>query len=64
MPSRSMGAWPSSFIGIIGSITLVTKLCAILLMEGDFNYMNKWIFGYKAINNFYALEYVFGDQYS
>ncbi len=29
---------------------LVNKLLAILLMEGDFNYMNKWIFSYKAIN--------------
>ncbi len=42
---------------------LITKLCAILLMEGDFNYMNKWIFGYKAINKLYALGYVPGDQY-
>ncbi len=33
-------------------------------MEGDFNYMNKWIFCYKAINKLYALGYVPGDQYS
>ncbi len=33
-------------------------------MEGDFNYMNKWIFGYEAINKLYALGYVPRDQYS
>jgi hypothetical protein len=48
----------------IAGIALVTKLHAILLMEGDFNYMNKWIFCYKAINKLYALGYVPGDQYS
>jgi hypothetical protein len=30
----------------IAGIALVTKLQAILLMEGDCNYMNKWIFGH------------------
>jgi hypothetical protein len=25
----------------VAGVTLVNKLCAILLMEGDFNYMNK-----------------------
>ncbi len=45
-------------------VALVTELCAILLMEGDFNYMNKWIFGYKAIKKLYALGYVPGVQYS
>jgi hypothetical protein len=34
----------------IAIVALVTKLRAILLMEGDFNYMNKWIFGHGAIN--------------
>jgi hypothetical protein len=33
-------------------------------MEGDFNYMNKWIFNHKAINKLYNLDYVPGDQYS
>ncbi len=45
-------------------VALVTKFCAILLMEGDFNYMNKWSFGYKAINKLHAFGYVPGDQYS
>jgi hypothetical protein len=45
-------------------VALVNKLHAILLMEGDFNYMNKWVFGHEAINKLYALGYVPGDQYS
>jgi hypothetical protein len=36
-------------------VALVTKLRAILLMEGNFNYMNKWIFGHEAINKLYTL---------
>jgi hypothetical protein len=45
-------------------VALVNKLQAILLMEADFNYTNKWVFGYKAINKMYALGYIPGDQYS
>jgi hypothetical protein len=48
----------------IAGVALVNKLCTILLMEGDFNYMNKWIFGHEAINKLYHLVYVPGDQYS
>jgi hypothetical protein len=44
-------------------VTLVTKLRAILLMEGNFNYMNKWIFGYEAIKKLYKMGYVPGNQY-
>jgi hypothetical protein len=45
----------------IAGVALVTKLRAILLMEGNFNYMNKWTFGHEAINKLYALGYVPGD---
>jgi hypothetical protein len=48
----------------IAGVALVSKLRAILLMEGDFNYMNKWVFGYDAINKLYEMGYVPGDQYS
>ena len=34
----------------IAGISLVEKLRGILLMEADFNYFNKWAFGYEAIN--------------
>jgi hypothetical protein len=33
-------------------------------MEGDFNCINKWIFGHEAIKKLYALGYVPGYQYS
>ena len=48
----------------IAGVALVTKLWAILLMEGDFNYMNKWIFGKEAISKLYEMGYIPGDQYS
>jgi hypothetical protein len=48
----------------VAGVTLVNKLRAILLMEADFNYMNKWVFGYQAINKMYELGYIPGDQYS
>jgi hypothetical protein len=48
----------------VAVVALVNKLRAILLMEGDFNYMNKWIFDHEAINKLYQLGYVPGDQYS
>ncbi len=48
----------------VAGVALVNKLRAILLMEGDFNYINKWIFGHEAINKLYTLGYVLGGQYS
>jgi hypothetical protein len=48
----------------VAGVALVNKLCAILLMEGDFNYMNKWVFGHEAINKLYTLGYIPGNQYS
>jgi len=48
----------------VAGVALVNKLRAILLMEADFNYMNKWIFGHEAINKMYELGYVAEDQYS
>jgi hypothetical protein len=45
-------------------VSLVDKLQAILLMEGDFNFFNKWVFGHEAINQLYKMQYVPGDQYS
>ena len=46
----------------VAGVALVNKLHVILLMEADFNYMNKWIFGHEAINKMYALGYVAEDQ--
>jgi hypothetical protein len=48
----------------VPGMSLVDKLRAILLMEGDFNFFNKWVFGRKAINQLYKMQYVPDDQYS
>jgi hypothetical protein len=45
-------------------VALVDKLRAILLMEGDFNFYNKWIFGRVAVNKLYDIGYIPEDQYS
>ena len=48
----------------VAGVALVIKLRAILLMEGDFNFFNKWTFGYRAMNELYRLDYIPQDQYS
>ena len=48
----------------VPGVALVDKLRAILLMEGDFNFYNKWIFGHVAVNKLYEIGYVPEDQYS
>jgi hypothetical protein len=45
-------------------VALVDKLRAILLMEGDFNFFNKWLFGRIAVGKLYEIGYVPEDQYS
>ncbi len=40
----------------VAGVALVNKLCAILLMEADFNCLNKWVFGHEATNNMYWLR--------
>jgi hypothetical protein len=48
----------------VAGVPLVNKLHAILLMEAKSNYMNRWVFGYQAINKVHAMGYIPGDQYS
>jgi hypothetical protein len=43
-------------------VALVEKLQAILLMEGDFIFFNKWIFGHVAVNKLYKIGYIPEDQ--
>jgi hypothetical protein len=45
-------------------VALVDKLRAILLMEGDFNFFNKWFIGHEAVNRLYKIGYVPEDQSS
>ena len=46
----------------IAGVALVNKLRAILLMEGDYNYFNKWAFRREAINVLYEMGYIPEDQ--
>jgi hypothetical protein len=48
----------------VPGVALVDKLRAILLMEGDFYFVNKWLFGHIAVNKLYNLGYILEDQYS
>jgi hypothetical protein len=43
-------------------VALVDKLQAILLMKGDFNFYNKWIFGHLAVSKLYEIGYIPEDQ--
>ena len=44
--------------------TMVEKLRAILLMEGDYNFFNKLLVGFKAMNILYKEDFIPEDQYS
>ena len=48
----------------IAGIALVNKLRAILLMEADYNFHNKWLFGYKAMNVLLENGYIPEEQFS
>jgi hypothetical protein len=48
----------------VPGVALVDKLCAILLMEGGFNFFNKWFFRHEAVNKLHKIGYVPDDQYS
>jgi hypothetical protein len=43
-------------------VSLVDQLCATLLMEGDFNFFNKWFLGHEAVNKLYQIGYVLDAQ--
>ena len=51
-------------LGKIAGVALVNKLRAILLMEADFNFHNKFAFGYLALNKLYEEGYIPEEQYS
>ena len=48
----------------VAGVALVNKLRAILLMEADYNFHNKWVFGHQALNFLLESGYVPEDQYS
>jgi hypothetical protein len=48
----------------VPGVALVDKLQAILLMESNFNFFNKWLFGHVVVNKLYKLGYILEDQYN
>ncbi len=48
----------------VPGVALGDKLQAILLMEGDFNFFNKWLFGRVTVGKLYEIGYIPEDQYS
>ena len=63
-PPTRWGSGLQVMLEKVAGVALVNKLRAILLMEGDFNFFNKWTFGHRAIDSLYNLEYIPQDQYS
>ncbi len=48
----------------VPGVARVDKLQTILLMEGNFNFFIKWLFGHVAVSKLYKLGYIPEDQYS
>ncbi len=48
----------------VASVALVKKLRAILLMEADNIFFNKWDFGFKPMDQLYIDKYIPTNQYS
>ena len=48
----------------ITDMALVNKLCAILLMESDYNYLSKYISGYEALRALETEGYLLDEQYN
>ena len=45
-------------------MALTNKLRVILLMEADYNYLNKHIFGYEALRALQTEGYLLDEQYN
>jgi hypothetical protein len=50
MPTRLLGAWSLRDAGKGGGDSLGEQTLRNLICGGQIDYMNEWIFGYKAIN--------------
>ena len=64
LPPERWGSGLQVMLKKIAGIALVNKLRAILLMEADYNFFNKWAFGHQAIGKLYEMGYIPEDQYS
>lgn len=63
-PPERWGVGLQVLLEKIAGVALVNKLRAILLMEADYNYLNKYIFGYEALNSLAAEGYLLDEQYN
>ena len=48
----------------VAGVALMSKLRSILLMEADYNFLNRWTFGHQTLNIFYKIGYIPLEQYS
>ena len=64
LPPERWGNGLQVMLEKIAGIALVNKLRAILLMEADYNFFNKWAFGHQAIGKLYEMGYIPEEQYS
>jgi hypothetical protein len=61
------GGWGNGLqvlLGKVPGVALEDTLCAILLMEGDFNFFNVCFFEHEAVNKLYEVDYIPENQYS
>jgi hypothetical protein len=56
-PTLGWGNGLQVLIEKVPGVALVDKLQAILLMEGNFDFFNKWLFGHVAVNKLCKLGY-------
>ena len=64
VPPERWGIGLQVMLEKVAGVALVEKLRAILLMEADYNFFNKWVFGFKAMDRLYLENYIPNDQYS
>ncbi len=55
---RVVVEWPLNYDGIFLGVWLVSKLRAILLMEADFNLMNKEVYGICILEEAHKYELI------
>jgi hypothetical protein len=64
IPPSRWGSGLQVMLEKIAGVALVNKLRAILLMEADYNFHNKWVFGHKALDKIMNSGYIPEGQFS
>ena len=63
-PPYRWGNGPQVMLEKITGIALVNKFRAIIVMEADYNFHNKWVFVYQAMNVLLENEYIPKEPFS